>query len=298
MSGYAQIHRSLLGHPAFRNESETMAFAWLVLKAAWRPARVRYKGRTLTLKRGQLAISQRDMAAAFERDKAWIERLWKRLKAENMVVIAAEAGVAVITICNYEEYQAETNNREALCEAGVRQGSRSRRGSGEALGEATGEAAVVLASGDKQTEISSTQIGGEAESEALGEADDEAAVRQRRGTEQEEKNNSVPEGTGEPPPDPVKLMFDAGVKLLGKAGVPEKQARSLVGKWRAQAGNDEVRLAISEAVIGNISDPVPWLTKRLSGFRKSGNAPTSQGSFREHLKEELAREEARAGATR
>lgn len=128
-AGYVLLHRSLLGHAAFRNESETMAFAWLVMRAAWRPTRVRYKGHSITLQRGQLAISQRDMAAAFDRDKAWIERLWKRLKSEAMIETAAEAGVAVITVCNYAKYQAIADlgeapaeaAREAENEAGVRQ---------------------------------------------------------------------------------------------------------------------------------------------------------------------------------
>lgn len=112
MSGYVRIHRSLIGHPAFRNESETMAFAWLIAKAAWRATRVRYKGHAITLKRGQLAISQRDMAEAFDRDKAWIMRLLNRLISETMVETHVETGVTVITVCNYDEYQGETEDRE------------------------------------------------------------------------------------------------------------------------------------------------------------------------------------------
>jgi hypothetical protein len=118
VSGYARIHRSLLGHPAFRNDAEALAFAWLVVKAAWKPARVRYKDRILTLGRGQLAISQRDMAAALDRDKGWVERLWKRLKDEAMIEADVKAGVAVITICNYDEYQASEPERKAANEAG------------------------------------------------------------------------------------------------------------------------------------------------------------------------------------
>jgi hypothetical protein len=112
MSGYVRIHRSLLGHPAFRNESETMAFAWLIAKAAWRPTRVRYQGHSITLRRGQLAISIRDMAEAFGRDKAWVTRLQNRLISEAMIETCAETGVSVVTICNYDEYQGEADERE------------------------------------------------------------------------------------------------------------------------------------------------------------------------------------------
>ncbi|HSI18158.1 MAG TPA: hypothetical protein VK980_10345 [Sphingomonas sp.] len=107
MSGYARVHRTLLDHPAFRNDAEAMAFAWLVLRAAWRPVRVRYKERALALQRGQLAVSVRDFAAAMDRDRGWIERLIKRLKSEQMIATAAGTGVLVITICNYDLYQAE-----------------------------------------------------------------------------------------------------------------------------------------------------------------------------------------------
>lgn len=128
MSGYVRIHRSLIGHPAFRNDAEGLAFAWMIARAAWKPVRVRYKGRAIVLERGQLSISQRDMALALDRDKAWIERLWKRLRAEAMINVASEAGVAVITICNYARYQANEDAREAVAEAPRKADARQTQG--------------------------------------------------------------------------------------------------------------------------------------------------------------------------
>ncbi len=118
MSGYARFHRSLVGHPAFRNDAESMAFAYLVLRASWKETRVRYKGKAISLRRGQLAMSVRDIADAMDRDKGWIERLLKRLKSETMIETVTETGVLVITICNYEKYQAGNDNRETLVETG------------------------------------------------------------------------------------------------------------------------------------------------------------------------------------
>lgn len=118
MSGYVRIHRCLFEeHPAFRNDAEAMAFAWLIAKAQWQPRAVRYKERKISLKRGQVAISQRDMGRALDRDKAWVERLWKRLRDEAMITVDSEAGVAVITICNYDQYQSNVATREAVDEA-------------------------------------------------------------------------------------------------------------------------------------------------------------------------------------
>jgi hypothetical protein len=127
LSGYVRLYRSLIDeHPAFRNDAEAMAFAWLVAKAAWQPTKVRYKERIIFLDRGQAAISVRDFARAMDRDKAWIERLLKRLKAETMVTTRCETGVNIVTICNYEIYQRNGLGRETLGETphetGARQG--------------------------------------------------------------------------------------------------------------------------------------------------------------------------------
>lgn len=115
-TGYIRLYRSLLGHPAFRNDGEAMVFAWMVLRASWRPSRVRYKGRPIELDRGQLAMSVRDLAEHHDRPKGWIERLLKRLRDETMCETHSETGVLVITICNYNEYQAEIETSETVGE--------------------------------------------------------------------------------------------------------------------------------------------------------------------------------------
>lgn len=133
MSGYVRIHRPLFeGHPAFRNDAEAMAFAWLIVKAQWAAKKVRYKERVIFLDRGQAAVSVRDFARAMDRDKAWIERLLKRLKSEAMVTTRNETGVTVVTICNYNAYQADIGPRETVVETpdetGTRQGQDTEQG--------------------------------------------------------------------------------------------------------------------------------------------------------------------------
>lgn len=123
-AGYVRIYRTLLGHPAFRNDGEALAFAWMVMRATWRPKRVRYKALSVTLQRGQLAISVRDLATALDRPKGWVERLLLRLKAEWMVTVH-DAGVTVLTICNYDSFQGDADEISAF---GKRDSDRTRRG--------------------------------------------------------------------------------------------------------------------------------------------------------------------------
>lgn len=126
MSGFVVIHRSLLGHPDFRNDAEAMAFAWMVMRASWKPVRVRYKGKAVSLERGQLCVSQRDMAAALDRDKGWVERLWKRLQTQGAIEVDRGAAAMIITICNYAKYQDKSDKAKAVDgaedEADARQG--------------------------------------------------------------------------------------------------------------------------------------------------------------------------------
>lgn len=106
------------------------------------------------------------------------------------------------------------------------------------------------------------------------------------------QNSSVPNGTGAeaPPVDLVKLMFDDGVALLTAAGVPDRNARSLLGKWRGQVGDDEVRLALAEAraAPGGISDPVAWFTARFKAKAKP-QPGDPDAAFRRRAIEEINR---------
>lgn len=106
MSGFAVLHRSLLGHPAFRNDAEAMAFAWMILRASWRPVRVRYKGKSISLNRGQLAVSVRDMAEAMDRDKAWVRAVLKSAKSHKLLTLNRVPGLLLITIVGYDRYGA------------------------------------------------------------------------------------------------------------------------------------------------------------------------------------------------
>jgi hypothetical protein len=68
-----------------------------------------------------------------------------------------------------------------------------------------------------------------------------------------------------PQADPVKALFDAGVKLLTDNGSDERNARSVIGKFRKDVGDDAVMGAIAEARRLQITEPIAWMTQRFAG---------------------------------
>jgi len=81
--------------------------------------------------------------------------------------------------------------------------------------------------------------------------------------------NSVPNGTAAcAAVDPVKALFDAGVKLLTAADQPASKAREMVGKWRRDHGDEAVMAAIGAANIAKVSEPIAWVTQYLANHAK------------------------------
>ncbi len=78
---------------------------------------------------------------------------------------------------------------------------------------------------------------------------------------------------GEPPVDPVKVLFDAGVVLLRDAGSTEAAARTLIGRWRKLASDDTVLGAIQRCRSLSITDPVSWMTATLTPAASRKQSP-------------------------
>ena len=108
MAGYVAICRSLWSDPDFDDGpmSQREAWIWLIAEAAWKPHKVRRNNAIIELQRGQVAHSIRFIAEAWGWHRARVERFLKALKNRDMIETAAETGVSVITICNYDKYQA------------------------------------------------------------------------------------------------------------------------------------------------------------------------------------------------
>ena len=112
------MHRGWFDNEVFGNpEREPLckraAWVWMIDHAEYAAKQVRI-GRTLvTLRRGQLAYSLRFLGKAWGWHYLRVRRFLADLAARNMIETACETaretGQSVLTICNYERYQAPTH---------------------------------------------------------------------------------------------------------------------------------------------------------------------------------------------
>lgn len=128
MSGYVAMSRDWQGHKIFGDDqfSRRDAWAWLIAEAAWKPKTVTVGRRKVQVGRGELSHSVRFLADKWGWSKSAVSRFLNKLQKEKMVEIrAVQSGTvggtvggtdggtvqSVITICNYDKFQAVPNEQ-------------------------------------------------------------------------------------------------------------------------------------------------------------------------------------------
>jgi uncharacterized protein YdaU (DUF1376 family) len=84
-----------------------------------------------------------------------------------------------------------------------------------------------------------------------------------------------------PKDDLTAAAFNAGVRVLGEHGIKERQARTLVGKWRRDMHDDGELVAILVDIKPHIQDPVAYVQKAIAQHRNGGLWPPNEGVFPE-----------------
>lgn len=117
--GTVNISRAIWDDPTFRDGEMTQreAWMWMIAEASWK-GRVRRVGAAeITLRRGQLAASSRFLAKAWMWSEPRVRRYFDMLENRRMIERVTDAGVTVITICNYEKYQGDGSVCDAPTDA-------------------------------------------------------------------------------------------------------------------------------------------------------------------------------------
>ena len=106
MSGWFAMNRAMFEHPIFAGKPERVAaWAWIIAKAAWKDTKQDANGRTVTVKRGQLLTSFRQMSKATGVSVQSLRTLIDRLSSEHAITTDTNTGRLLITVRNYDKYQ-------------------------------------------------------------------------------------------------------------------------------------------------------------------------------------------------
>lgn len=202
MSGWFSVKRGITAHPIFKGHPERLAiWIWLLDNAAWQDTEHDVNGKTVTIKRGSVAASERRIAAEVGVGYQVVRTFLARLKAEHMINAEVTHGKNVITLCNWGKYQSSKNVDNAAPNAALTH--------------------------DKRTKETMEQI---------------------------------PTTSGASAPvDPVKVLFDAGITVLGASGIPAQRARQMVGRWRQAHGDAATVAALGKAQREGAIDPVGFI---------------------------------------
>lgn len=91
----------------------------------------------------------------------------------------------------------------------------------------------------------------------------EGTARAQQGHKEEQGNNIPVGANADAPADPVKLVFDAGVRLLMASGKKNPEARQIVGKWRKGHSDEALLAAIGRCQREGAVDPVGYISGAL-----------------------------------
>jgi hypothetical protein len=129
--GFYKMHRGWMDNPVLRGGkfSRRDAWVWLIEEASWTDRRREIDGRTVTLKRGQLSASVRFLGEAWGWPKSVVARFITRLRTETMIGTESGTGQFIITISNYDKYQAadDTSGTARGTDSGTAAGQTIRR---------------------------------------------------------------------------------------------------------------------------------------------------------------------------
>jgi hypothetical protein len=114
VSGWFAMKRGLHDHPIFKGQPlRVAAWSWMVATAAWKDTRQNAGGAVVTIRRGQLLTSYRQMSEATGVPVQVLRTLICQLRGEHAISTDTNTGRMLITICNYDKYQGggDTDNK-------------------------------------------------------------------------------------------------------------------------------------------------------------------------------------------
>lgn len=108
MEGYVKIHRRMLGWEWYTDANVMRVFLHCLLNASFQA----HQWRGVTIERGQFITSVAALAGELELTPMQVRTALGKLQSTNEITITATNKNSVITICNYGDYQDDTDGQQ------------------------------------------------------------------------------------------------------------------------------------------------------------------------------------------
>lgn len=107
MAGWILLYRSILKHWVWLSPLHTHRWLYILLNAAYEERPVEFSNKKLTLKRGQLLTTYRQLQADWKTSSDVVNSFLKALERNEMIILEPTKDWTLITVCNYDKYQGE-----------------------------------------------------------------------------------------------------------------------------------------------------------------------------------------------
>ena len=111
-SGYILLHRSLRGHWIWNDATKLQAWLDILLEVNHADKKVNIGMHVIDVKRGQSVKSMVTWAKRWNWNKSKVNRFFKLLVDEQMIVLTPNKKTTHLTVCNYADYQDGRNANE------------------------------------------------------------------------------------------------------------------------------------------------------------------------------------------
>jgi|WetSurMetagenome_2_1015567.scaffolds.fasta_scaffold07149_14 hypothetical protein len=118
MIGWIKLYRKILDNPLWLSEPFTRAQAWidLLLLANHKDSFFYVRGNKITVKRGEVGMSIRNLAERWQWSRAKVNRFINDLESEHQIEPQKNNITTLLSICNYNDYQIEEPQNEPQTE--------------------------------------------------------------------------------------------------------------------------------------------------------------------------------------
>ena len=103
--GWVSIYRQIFDNKDLKDNNHILIFIYMIVHASHKPTIVTYRRKRITLKRGQLTVSSKDLSKRFNLSRQTIRTILKNLEVTNCLTHTLHKQLSVYTIVNYNKFQ-------------------------------------------------------------------------------------------------------------------------------------------------------------------------------------------------